>query len=102
MADTVEVEGGRLRGGDHGANGDAIGVAGQLVTATGAACAPHDFGAPEPQQNLLDVVDGQTLAGGDVAAGDRSLGDASRQMQGADDAVLGQGGDAHSWTLCPV
>jgi hypothetical protein len=35
---------------------------------------PHDPGAPQPQQDLLHVVAGQTLELGDLSPGDRPFG----------------------------
>ena len=52
-------------------------------------------GAPQTQQDLLDIVAGQPLDVGDLAPGDRTFGRAPREMQRADDAVFGESGDAH-------
>ena len=51
----------------------SAGVARQRVPAARTARAAHDPGAPQAQQDLLDVVAGQPLALGDLAAGDRAL-----------------------------
>src|SRR3954451_1496285 len=100
MRDAVQIERRVLRRRDHRANGNRACVARELVATACAARASHDLGPSQAQQDLLDVVHGQTLAGGDITAGDRPLLSASREVKGADDAVLGQSGDAHGWTLC--
>ena len=71
----IETVGGRLR---------------ERIPAVRAARAAHDPGAPQPEQDLLDVVAGQPLDLGDLAPGDRPLGDPTREMQRADDAVFGE------------
>src|SRR5256885_10250369 len=83
----------------HRADGDHLSVTSESVSTASAPCAADDLGATETKQDLLDVIDGQSLPRGNVAAGDRPFGRASRKMQGADDAILGQSGNAHDWTL---
>ena len=95
----MQVERRRLGCSDHGANRNRIGIVGELVAATRTTRTANDVCSPQPQENLLDVIDRQTLSGSDVAAGDRTLRDTSRQVQRTDDAILGQSGNAHSWTL---
>src|SRR5207237_6192211 len=99
MRDAMQVERRCFGCSDHGANRDLIGATSELVATMRAARAAHDAGAPQPKQDLFDVVHGQTFARDHVAAGDGSLGRASREMKRADDAVLGQCGAARGWML---
>src|SRR5437764_9491638 len=95
----MQVERRHLGSGDHGPDGDSLSIAGEGVTAAGTPRAANNIRAAKTNQDLLDIIDGQTLSGSNVPAGDRPFGRASRQMQGADHAILGQSGNAHDWTL---
>src|SRR5689334_7611583 len=102
VRDAVQIEGRRLRGSDHGADRSRLGTASELIAATRAASAAHDFRPPKSQQNLFDVIDGKPLPRSDLAASDRPFRGSSREVERADHAVLGQGGNAHSLTLRPA
>src|SRR5206468_10369857 len=89
MTDAVEVESRHFRCGDHSTDGDVLSIAGEFVATARAPGAAYNRSAPKAKQNLLDVIDGKSLAGCNVAAGNRPLGDTSREVKRADDAVLG-------------
>ena len=80
---------------DHVANRDLLRRAREHVATVRATRAAHDARAAQPQEDLLDVVARAGAPLGDVAAGDRAFVGAPREVQRADDAVLGPGGDAH-------
>src|SRR3954470_20498778 len=95
MGDAVQIERRRLGRFYDRADGNFHRRTRQLVPAMSPARAADEASPPHAQQNLLDVVRGQLLSRGDLATGDRPFGRASRQMQRADDAVLGKRGYSH-------
>src|SRR5438093_8398333 len=95
MEIAVDFEGDVLRGFGHVLDGADVGLTGEVVTALGAANRIHQSGAPQAQENLLDVVVGQPLLLGELARRDRPLPRALREVHGDNQPVLGPGGDAH-------
>src|SRR5688500_13060006 len=91
----VEVERLQLGRGDDVAHRDLPRLLRERVAAMGAPRALHDVGAPQAQEDLLDVIDRQLLPRRDFAAGDRPLAIAAGQVQRADHAVLGERRDSH-------
>src|SRR5438876_6334469 len=65
------------------------------VSALGATDRVHQAGAPQAQEDLLDVVVRQPLLLGELARRDRPLPRTLREVHGDDQPVLGPGGDAH-------
>src|SRR5687767_11277175 len=99
MGDTMQVEGGELRRSNDVAHGDLFGRLRECVSPASATRALHEAGPAQPQQNLLDVVDRQALARRDITARDRALRSAARQVERADDAVLGESRYPHECTI---
>src|SRR3989449_10899984 len=95
MEIAVDFEGDVLRGLDHVLDGDDVGLTGEVVAALGTTNRVHQAGAPQAQENLLDVVVRQPLLLGELARRDRPLPRALREVHGDDQPVFGPGGDAH-------
>jgi hypothetical protein len=95
----VEVERAELGRRDDLANGDLDRWARQRVTAAGAAGAVDQTGAPQAQQDLLDVIRREPLSGRDLASSDRPLARPLREVEGADQSVFGPRCDAHAGNL---
>src|SRR5688572_14726601 len=92
----MQIERAELRGRDHFTYGDVLGCASQRITAARPAGTVYQAGATQSEQDLLDVVGRQSLAGGDLPAGDRALARPPCEMKGTDQPVLGPRRDAHS------
>src|SRR3954468_22938631 len=93
----VDLESLTLGGAHDIPHRDGAGVPGQEVPALGAPNALHQSGAPQAQQDLLDVVSREPLAVGQLAGGHGAVARAAAlgKMDGDDEAVLGPGGDPH-------
>jgi len=102
VRDTVQVERGELGRGNDLANRDLMGAARQRIAAASATRAAHETGPAEPKKNLLDVVGRKALASGDLAPGDGTFPCAPREMQRADQSVLGPRSNAHVVKLQPT
>src|SRR2546425_4748475 len=96
MEIAVDFEGDVLRGLDRGFDGDDVGLPGEVIPALGATDRVHQAGAPQTQQDLLDIVVWQPLLLGELARRDRPLPRALREVHGDNQPVLGPGGDAHA------
>ena len=95
MAFAVHIERDQFRRGDDLPHRDFDRGPRERISAARAARARHDSGAAKTEEDLLDVVSRQPLAGRDVASVDGALIRTLRQMKRADYAVLGPSGDAH-------
>jgi len=99
MRNAIEVERGYFGSRDDGPDRNLLRLARERIATVRAPRTADDVGTTKSQQDLFDVVDGQPLVRGNLAASDWPFRDASREMERADDAVLGQRGDTHSWRL---
>ena len=95
----MEIERRRLRRFDHIADRDRGRRSRQGVAAPHTTCAAHDTGAAQPEQNLLHVIAGKALELGDFPDGNRPLRRPLGEVEGANDAVLGERGNAHACNL---
>ena len=95
MRYAMKIERRELGGRNDIADGDLRGRTGERVPTVRAAGTPDDLGATKTQKDLLDVVGGQAFQGGDLSPGDRTMPAAPREVQRADDPVLGPRGNAH-------
>src|SRR5882724_12015566 len=94
MEIAVDFEGDVLRGLDHVFDGDDVGLPGEVIPALGATDRVHQAGAPQTQQDLLDIVMWQPLLLGELARRDRPLPRALPEIHGHNQPVLGPGGGA--------
>src|SRR5262249_20623210 len=95
----MQVERRHLGGLDHVANRDLFRGTRERVSAASPSRALDEAGATHAKQNLLHIVTRQALHFRDLAAGDRTLGRASREVERADHAVLGECSYAHASKL---
>src|SRR6187397_73632 len=96
MTHAVEIECFELRSVDHVADRYLRRRLGEHVPTAGAPRAGDYTRAPEPQQNLLDIISRKSLLPSDLATVDGSQLSAFGEVQRAYDAVLCPGCDPHA------
>src|SRR2546425_328797 len=77
-------------------DGDGLGITRQVVAALRAAHRVHQASASQAEEDLLDVVVGETFLLGELARRHRPLPRALGEVQGNDQTIFGPGGNAHT------
>src|SRR5438309_5129801 len=95
MQIAVDLEGDVLRGLHHVLDGAGLRFTREVVAALGAAHRVHQAGAPQAEEDLLDVVVGETFLLGELARRHRPLPRPLGEVQRNDQTIFGPGGDAH-------
>lgn len=95
----VQVEGGELGRVDYVPYGYVARMPGKLIATLCPPRTTDDPGAPHPQKDLLDVVRREALGRSDVTPRHRHLVTAPREMQRADQAILGPRRYSHVFTI---
>src|SRR6058998_3866711 len=96
MQIAVDLERDVLRGLHHVLDGDGLRLTREVVAALGAAHRVHQAGAPQAEEDLLNVVVRETFLLGELARRHRPLPGALGEVQGNNQTIFGPGGDAHT------
>src|SRR6266542_2425766 len=102
MEIAVDFEGDVLRGLDDVLHRDRLRVTREVVAALGAADRIDQAGAPQAEEDLLDVIVGKPFLLGELARRDRPLARPLGEVQGNDQTILGPGGYGRYRPIPPV